>query len=62
VLHDLNLAASLADRICLMARGAVVAMGPVDEVLIPSNLEQVYGLPIGVTHLPDGRPLCYLPV
>ena len=61
VLHDLNLAASLADRICLMARGAVVATGPVDEVLIPRNLEQVYGLPIGVTHLADGRPLCYLP-
>lgn len=44
VLHDLNLAASYADRIVMMHRGRFVAQGPVREVLTPDNLRMVYGV------------------
>jgi iron complex transport system ATP-binding protein len=43
-LHDLNLAASYCDALCLLDRGAVVAAGPVDEVLTPSRLAEVFGV------------------
>ena len=46
VLHDLNLAARYCDDLVLLGRGAVVAAGPVDEVLDPAVLEPVYGIGI----------------
>ena len=44
VLHDLNLAASYADRIVMMHKGRFAAQGPVREVLTPGNLRTVYGV------------------
>jgi iron complex transport system ATP-binding protein len=43
VTHDLNLASQFATRVLLMDQGAVVANGPVREVLRRANLEPVYG-------------------
>lgn len=43
VTHDLNLASQFADRIVLMHRGAVYAVGPPQQVLEPRSLEAVYG-------------------
>jgi iron complex transport system ATP-binding protein len=43
-LHDLNLAASYCDRICVIDRGAVVAQGPVDEVMTPGLIAGVFGV------------------
>lgn len=42
VLHDLNLAAQLADQIVLLQNGQMLASGPVDEVMIEKNLSDLY--------------------
>mgnify|MGYP000698078978 CR=1 FL=1 len=57
-LHDLNLAASFADRILLMADGGLCAHGSVDEVLQPALLQQVFGLDFyRMQHPGTGKPL-----
>lgn len=42
VLHDLNLAAQLADQIVLLQNGQMLASGPVDEVMIETSLSDLY--------------------
>lgn len=42
VMHDINLAAELADDIVLMSHGKVVAKGPVAEALKIENLERTF--------------------
>lgn len=44
VLHDLTLAARLADDILLLDRGRLVVAGPADEVLGSPAIEQVFGV------------------
>ncbi|MGC5561479.1 ABC transporter ATP-binding protein [Streptomyces sp. FR-108] len=44
VLHDLDLAARLCDRLVVLHEGAVVAAGPVLEVLTPQLLREVFGV------------------
>lgn len=44
--HDVNLASRFADRLLLMAEGAIVAEGPPREVLDPEVLTRVYGTPV----------------
>ncbi|MEM7279944.1 MAG: heme ABC transporter ATP-binding protein [Pseudomonadota bacterium] len=46
VLHDLNLAARFADRICILSRGQVVANGTPEDVLTDDLLSDVYKTPI----------------
>jgi iron complex transport system ATP-binding protein len=48
VLHDLSLAAAYADRVCVLAHGAVRADGPPPEVLTGPLLTEVYGHPVDV--------------
>ncbi|MER5934691.1 ABC transporter ATP-binding protein [Streptomyces sp. NPDC002054] len=63
VLHDLNLAASFCDRLCLLHEGRVVASGTPAEVLTEEMLGEVYGVRtrIGV-HPTTGAPsIVYLP-
>ena len=48
VLHDLNLAARFADRLTLLADGAVAASGPPPCVLAEERLSRVYGTPVRV--------------
>jgi len=43
-LHDLNLAARFADRIAVLARGRLVALGPPADVLSPELLYEVWGI------------------
>jgi iron complex transport system ATP-binding protein len=45
VLHDLNEARFVADRVALLAEGRLVACGAVGRVLQPDLLAEVYGLP-----------------
>jgi iron complex transport system ATP-binding protein len=42
--HDLNLAASLCDRLVLMRDGRVVAQGPTREVLTAPMIQGIYGV------------------
>ncbi len=48
-LHDLSLAARIADRIVVMAEGRILADGPPAEALSPAVLAAAYGV--------DARPL-----
>ena len=43
-LHDLNLAASYCDAVCLLDHGSVVAAGPVADVMTPPLLAAVFGV------------------
>jgi iron complex transport system ATP-binding protein len=52
VLHDLNSAASYADRLLVMDGGRVLTQGPVDEVLDAALLTEVYGIPMAVVDHP----------
>ena len=61
VLHDLTLAAAMADRLALMQAGRIVALGPPEAVLTPDRLAAVYGLPVAVAPLPGG-PLAVTPI
>ncbi|MFJ6658970.1 ABC transporter ATP-binding protein [Streptomyces sp. NPDC091377] len=48
VLHDLDQAAAVADRIVLLAAGRIVADGLPEDVLTPERLSEVYGIRIEV--------------
>lgn len=54
ILHDLSLAAALADRIALMDRGRLIACLPPAELLTPKMLEPVYRTPIRIVEI-DGQ-------
>lgn len=59
VLHDLNIAASLADRIVMMRDGAIQAEGSVAEVFTAENLKRVFELEASILTDPNtGRPMC----
>ncbi len=53
VLHDLNQAAAVADRLVLLHQGRVHAAGEPAAVLTADRLSEVYGLPIRTTVDPD---------
>ncbi len=44
--HDPNQAARYADRALLLRAGRTLAEGPVDEVLGPTRLADLYGAPV----------------
>lgn len=46
VLHDLNHAAAIADRVIVLSEGRVVADGDARAVMTSALLSEVYGLPI----------------
>ncbi|WP_327286892.1 ABC transporter ATP-binding protein [Streptomyces sp. NBC_01198] len=48
VLHDLDQAAAVADRVALLSQGRIVADGPPEDVLTPQRLSEVYGIRIDV--------------
>ncbi|MCD0443356.1 ABC transporter ATP-binding protein [Glycomyces sp. A-F 0318] len=57
VLHDLNLAAAVCDRIAVLAEGRVVAVGEPHEVLTAELLATVFGVDGEVVpHPRTGRP------
>lgn len=53
VLHDLDQAAAVADRVVLLRAGVVVADGSPEEVLVSDRLTDVYGIRIDVDHDPS---------
>jgi len=58
VLHDLNAALGVADRVTLLADGRVVATGGPAEVLTAEAIEDAYGQPVDVfPHPVTGIPV-----
>jgi iron complex transport system ATP-binding protein len=54
--HDLNLAASFADRVVVLDAGRVAADAAPSEVLTPSTIHQVFGVHSTILRGPEGRP------
>ena len=57
VLHDLNLAAVLADRVLLLHEGRILADGSPAEILQPKLLQRAYGCPFQRQLLRDAQGL-----
>ncbi len=55
VMHDINLAARFCDRLAVLCGGALRAEGAPEDVLTPALLQEVYGVPGTVSHLPYPR-------
>ena len=55
VSHDINLASQYCDRILVMKQGAMVCIGPPQEVIHPQVLTEVYGCQVLVDEHPDTR-------
>lgn len=54
VLHDLNLAAMVADRIVVLAKGEIVADGSVEDVICDEVIERAFGVSVRVGVPPAG--------
>ena len=59
--HDLNVAASLSDRLILLDQGAPAATGTPGQVLDPALLARVYGLPMQRIDRGEGQAPAVLP-
>lgn len=55
VLHDLDHAAAIADRVLLLEEGRVTAEGAPADVLTPTNLTRAYGIRVDVACDEEGR-------
>ena len=62
VLHDLNLAARYCDDVVLLSDGNVAGAGPVEEVLDPDLLTEVYGIGVRRVDDSDGLHLLFTPL
>ncbi|HXM17808.1 MAG TPA: ABC transporter ATP-binding protein [Candidatus Tumulicola sp.] len=56
-IHDLTLAARFADRIALLAEGALVTGAP-EEVLQPAALSRAFGVEVSTHRDPEGNLIC----
>ena len=61
VLHDINLACRFADRVVGIRAGQVLFDGTPEDVVTGTSLEALYGCPLTVIPLPDGRGPMVLP-
>jgi iron complex transport system ATP-binding protein len=60
--HDLNLAASVCDRLVMMRAGEVIAQGPTEEVLTPLRIRELYGVHASVEPHPSAGHLTVVPL
>ena len=56
--HNPDHAFAVADAVHLLHRGETLAAGPPKEALTAERLSRMYGVPIEVRALPDGRRIC----
>lgn len=52
VMHDLNLTAMIADRVAMVAKGAILQSGSAAEVLNDDLLSRAYGCNLRTNHVP----------
>jgi iron complex transport system ATP-binding protein len=57
VLHDLNHALRIADRVVLMAQGAIVAEGAPAAVLTADRIRATYGVTVELARAASGQPV-----
>ncbi|WP_247749303.1 MULTISPECIES: ATP-binding cassette domain-containing protein [unclassified Rhizobium] len=61
VLHDVNMAARFCDEILALHSGRLIAHGPSAQIVVPTQLQAIYGIEMGVMRHPDtGIPLAYV--
>lgn len=60
-LHDLNLAATYCDRLCLMQHGRIIADGAPETVLTTKRLAEVYGIDALVQRHPKTGRIWIIP-
>lgn len=56
IMHDLNLAALLARRLVVLARGRIAADGPPHETITDTMLSEVFGVTAAVSQVPPDAP------
>ncbi len=56
VLHDLNLASAYADRIAVLEKGRIEAIGTPQEIITAERLRRIWRVDCEVLHGPVGRP------
>lgn len=59
VVHDVNVAARYADRICALKDGRVVHMGSSEQIMREEVLSDIFDTPIRVIDGPSGPVACY---
>lgn len=61
--HDLNMAAMYCDRICILKKGRLFAIGTPEEVLTSNNISNVYGIDTEITkhHLTGKLNITFIP-
>ncbi len=55
-MHDLNLASRFSDRMLMLKKGKIYALGTPEEVLTQENIETVYGIKANVSTSIIGKP------
>ena len=60
--HDLNLAASLCERLVLLRAGSTIAQGRTVDVLTPATVRALYGVDADVRHHPSTGRLAVTPL
>jgi iron complex transport system ATP-binding protein len=60
--HDLNFAAALCDSLVMLKEGRVIASGPVDEVLTPASIRELYDVEAEITRNAQTGRLTVMPV
>lgn len=60
--HDLNFAAALCHTLVMLKDGQVLAAGPVDEVLTPARIRELYDVDADVTRHPRTGHLTVVPI
>jgi iron complex transport system ATP-binding protein len=55
-MHDLNLASRFSDRMLMIKKGCIYAVGTPEEVITEQNIEAVYGIKANVSTSAIGKP------
>ncbi len=55
-MHDLNMASRFSDKMLMLKKGCIFAVGTPEKVLTEENIETVYGIKARVTKSIMGKP------